>query len=101
MLATVVIRHPKNISGINFFNMFNPFTGNNPCDIIYFCIGGLIYTYKNILEKVHIMKCKVLMVLGFLLNNICLFYNWYIIFKNNEYFGTRYGKVGDYNFCIT
>ena len=73
MLATVVIRHPKNISGINFFNMFNPFTGNNPCDIIYFCIGGLIYTYKNILEKVHIMKCKVLMVLGFLLNNICLF----------------------------
>ena len=53
--------------------MFNPFTGNNPCDIIYFCIGGLIYTYKNILEKVHIMKCKVLMVLGFLLNNICLF----------------------------
>lgn len=73
MLATVVIRHPKNISGINFFNMFNPFTGNNPCDIIYFCIGGLIYTYKDILEKVHIMKCKVLMVLGFLLNNICLF----------------------------
>ena len=73
MIATVIIRHPQNISNINFFNMFNPFTENNVCDVIYFCLGGLIYTYKDKFEKLNGWKWKILMLVGFIFNNVCLF----------------------------
>ena len=73
MIMTVIIRHPQNVNNINFFNMFNPFTENKVCDIIYFCLGGLIYTYKNKLEKLYNNKLGFLMFLGFVFNNICLF----------------------------
>ncbi len=60
------------ISGINFFNMFNPFRGLFGYTFVYFCTGGIIHHFKDKIEAIPAKKRNIISILGMLFGCIGL-----------------------------
>lgn len=55
----------------NVFNMFNPFRGVYGYAFVYFCIGGIMYNFKE--KIIHIKRKNVSAILAIILNCLLLF----------------------------
>lgn len=44
---SILLNHNLNILNSPLFTMFNPFRGSYGYSFVYFCLGGLIYTYEE------------------------------------------------------
>ena len=53
--------------------MFNPFNGIYGYTFVYFCIGGLIYSYEGRILSVKKSKRNLISVFGIIISSACLF----------------------------
>lgn len=68
---SILLNHNLNFLNSPLLMMFNPFRGYYGYSFVYFCLGGLIYTYeKRILE---IQKTKRNIISGFIILLSCVF----------------------------
>ena len=72
-LCTVIIQHPKMIENLNFFHIFNPFKDTYSFAFIYFCLGGLVYGYKDKIAVWAENKGTKIAVYSLIMNLCCLF----------------------------
>lgn len=66
--------------------MFNPFRGSYGYSFVYFCIGGLIYTYEDKILSIYKSKRNMVAIIGLLLSCMGLFLAgvYYTKFFNGE-----------------
>ena len=72
-LCTVSIQDPKMIENLNFFHIFNPFKDTYSFAFIYFCLGGLVYGYKDKIAVWAENKGTKIAVYSLIMNLCCLF----------------------------
>lgn len=62
--AGTVLRHPLGEFNYPFTNMFNPFRGAYGYSFVYFCVGGLIFSYENKILTIPKIKRNCISALG-------------------------------------
>ena len=80
-----IVLHQK-YTGLNFpvFLMFNPFREIRGYSFVYFCLGGMIYTYEDRILSVPKMKRNVISASGILLSCSLLFLIGILYSKYND-----------------
>ena len=71
--ASVFFHKSIALSGNNFFSMFNPFRGIYGFPFVYFCAGGLMYSYQDKLLHISAKLRNTLCVIGLLVSCTALF----------------------------
>lgn len=56
-----------------FITMFNPFRGSYGYSFVYFCVGGLIFTYEDKILSISKVKRNTISVIGIILSCFILF----------------------------
>ncbi len=60
------------LEGFNFFNFFNPFRNLYGYAFAYFCIGGLVYNFKDKILAVKPLKRNIIAVITMIVSCLCL-----------------------------
>ena len=69
ILAFSVLIHHKNLSlNFPFITMLNPFRGSYGYSFVYFCVGGLIFTYEDRIRAFPVKHRNIISVLGMIIS---------------------------------
>lgn len=71
--ARLIFKKSISITGINLFNIFNPFRGIRGYSFAYFCIGGIMYHFQTELEKISVRNRNVIAIFGIVFSCFGLF----------------------------
>lgn len=68
-----VVSH--HLISINYpaITMFNPFRGSYGYSFVYFCVGGLMYFYRDKILSISKLKRNLFSIIGIFISCICLF----------------------------
>jgi surface polysaccharide O-acyltransferase-like enzyme len=74
VFLTQIIHKAKTLKTYNFFNIFNPFRGIHGYTFVYFCVGGIMYQFKEkILLNIKPIKRNIIAILVMMICCTCLF----------------------------
>lgn len=102
-LIRVIVFHKTAINEENFFGIFNPFRGIRWWSFVYFCMGGIIYLYKDKILKIPAMKRNLTAIIGIIINCFLLFsYGLFSSYSTRELYSVVFGSYDTiFTFCNT
>lgn len=73
MFTKIFFHHDLKSIDAPFITMINPFRGSYGYTFVYFCVGGLIYTYEDKIRAIPKLKRNLVSVIGILVSCTFLF----------------------------
>ncbi len=87
----MVLHHKFTSMNYSILTMYNPFRGSYGYSFVYFCVGGLLYTYENKILQIPRRKRNCLAVAGMMLS--CSFLFLIGVFYSKYYDGKMWDVV--------